>query len=94
MRSGRWEASENQTRIVWGEGIPYAAIHNFGGVIQHPGSSKLQVFTLNGKTVYTRFTKPHAIPIPQRMYMLFERIDRERIIEILKTNLVTFTATE
>lgn len=47
--------------VEFGSKVPYAAIHEYGGVINHPG-------TKNG------FGKgipipPHSIPIPQRPYL-------------------------
>jgi len=52
-------------------GVRYARIQEFGGVIQHPGSSgKLQVFeTRAGDTVFTMKTKPHSIAIPGLHYL-------------------------
>lgn len=77
-RSGRLYNSiqsqliENTTSIygrVSTHGVPYAAIHEFGGVIKHPGSSKFQAWQGPGGWVYTHMTRPHDIPIPQRSYM-------------------------
>lgn len=69
--------------------VPYAAIHNFGGVIQHPGSSKFQAFEYGGGMVYTWFTKAHAIPIPQRQFMMFQDEDRTKILEIVGNAIFT-----
>jgi phage gpG-like protein len=63
--------------------VPYAAIHNFGGVIKHPGSSKFQAFEYGGGTVFTHYTKPHDIPIPKRQFMMFQDQDREQILQTL-----------
>lgn len=63
--------------------IPHAAIHNFGGVIKHPGSSKFQAFQYGGEWVYTWYTKPHDIPIPQRQFMIFQEEDKAKILQIL-----------
>ena len=60
---------ETSVTVIAGEGIPYAAIHQTGGIINHPGSKKFQVFEIGGQIVFTRGTKPHKIPIPQRRYM-------------------------
>lgn len=62
--------------------VPYAAIHNFGGVIQHPGSKKFQAFEYNGGMVFTWGTKAHAIPMPQRQFMMFQEEDRTEILGI------------
>ena len=56
----------NFARASFGGGIPYAMIHEFGGIIRHPGSDKLQVFQLGDKIIFTHHTKAHDIPIPQR----------------------------
>lgn len=54
---------------VFTQGVPYAAIHEFGGVIHHPGSSKFQSWQGPAGWVYTNFTRPHDIPMPKRSYM-------------------------
>lgn len=72
--------------------VPYAAIHNFGGVIKHPGSSKFQVFHIGGAVVFTHGTKPHDIHIPQRQYMMFQEEDRRAILE--RIGLAIFTQSE
>ena len=67
------------------ERVPYAAINNFGGVIKHPGSKKFQVFQVGGEIVFTHGTEPHDINIPQRMFMLLQEEDKEKILEILSS---------
>ena len=57
------------TCVVSTSGVPYAAIHEFGGTIQHPGSSKFQSWMGPNGRVSTHFTKAHAIPMPERSYM-------------------------
>jgi phage gpG-like protein len=47
----------------------YAGIHEYGGIINHPGSDKFQAWQEGGAWVYTHKTRPHQIPIPQRSYM-------------------------
>jgi phage gpG-like protein len=47
----------------------YAAIHEYGGVIHHPGSDKFQAWQAGGAWIYTNHTKPHDIPMPERSYM-------------------------
>lgn len=64
--------------------VPYAAIHNFGGVIQHPGSQMFQAFTIGGKWVFTQHTRPHPIHIPQREFMMFQQEDIDRIITLFQ----------
>lgn len=77
VRSGALRASikseiidNGYTGRVFSSGVPYAAIHEYGGIIDHPGSNLLQVFRApDGKMVFTMFTRPHQIPIPERSYM-------------------------
>lgn len=71
-RSIRSEFTDNGKRMVakvGSHGIKYAAIHEYGGVINHPGSDKLQVFKSGGKTVFAHGTRPHKIPMPMRSYL-------------------------
>jgi phage gpG-like protein len=76
---------ENTTAIygrVSTSGVPYAAIHEFGGVIKHPGSSKFQAWQSPGGWVYARMTRPHDIPSPERSYMRSSLADmRDEIVE-------------
>lgn len=90
MQSGRLVSSlqmaSNDTEAkVWIDtnAVPYAAIHNFGGVIKHPGSNKFQAFEWNGEMVFTWSTKPHDIPIPQRQFMMFQEEDKQWILSKL-----------
>jgi len=71
--------------------VPYAAIHNFGGTIKHPGSDKFQVFPYNGGMIFTHGTKPHDINIPQRQFMMFQDEDREQILQTLSNAIFTET---
>jgi len=56
-------------------GIKYAAIHELGGTIHHPGSQArnfpYMVFFWKKRGFWARFRKtgPHDIPIPQRAYL-------------------------
>ncbi len=63
------DASGVTYKVASGGNLRYAAIHEFGGTIKHPGSDKLQVFDVGGRTVFTHHTAPHDIPMPQRSYM-------------------------
>lgn len=54
---------------VFTQGVPYAAAQEYGVTFTHPGSSKPQSFMgRDGKRVFTNFTKPHKITIPERSY--------------------------
>jgi phage gpG-like protein len=81
----RWD-STSATVYLDSSRVPYAAIHNFGGTIKHPGSDKFQAFEYMGGLVVLPYgTKPHDIPIPQRMFMLFQEEDKTKILEILSS---------
>ena len=69
--------------------VPYAAIHNFGGTIKHPGSSKFQAFEYGGGMVYTWGTKPHDIPMPKRQFMMFQEEDKAKILQTLSDAIFT-----
>lgn len=57
------------------DAIPYAAIHEFGGTIKHPGGTPYRI--INGRPLFVRKsegaglrkTKPHDIKIPARPYL-------------------------
>lgn len=64
------ESADTISGTVFSRGVVYARIQEFGGIIKHPGSSKFQAFMgREGKMVFTHFTRPHPIPIPERSYM-------------------------
>ena len=67
----KWDAT-SATVYLDTSRVPYAAIHNFGGTIKHPGSDKFQAFEYMGGMIYTYGTKAHNINIPQRMFMHFQ----------------------
>lgn len=65
-------------RVIVGTNVKYAAIHNFGGTIKHPGESPF-IMTDDGIIFMkkdgkypegTRFTKKHDIKMPKREYMI------------------------
>jgi len=54
---------------VFTQGVPYAAAQEWGVTFTHPGSSKPQSFVgRDGKRIFTQFTKPHTITLPERSY--------------------------
>lgn len=66
-------------RVYVTRNVPYAAIHEFGGKINHPGGT---AYWLDPKVGMMRFvrndnpladtlkrTRPHPIPMPERSYM-------------------------
>ena len=50
-------------------GVKYGMIHERGGVVQHPGSTKYQRFVWQGSLRHTHYTRPHAIRIPARPFI-------------------------
>jgi len=81
---GSWDNYSAKVGIDTGK-IKYAAIHQFGGTIKHPGSDKFQVFDIGDTVVFTHGTKAHNINIPARPYLLFQEIDKTKILEILSS---------
>ena len=78
--------------MVWAEagvynGPIYAAIHQYGGVVQHPGSDKFQAFQIGEKWIYTHHTAPHPITIPMRKYVMWQQEDIERAMERFRSGL-------
>jgi phage gpG-like protein len=75
------EVKVEGTRIIGRKGtrVPYAAIHEYGGTIQHPGGTAYIVtrrgarFISNAEAETTRRqvrrTRPHPITIPARPYL-------------------------
>jgi phage gpG-like protein len=61
--------------LAGGLNVRYAAIHEYGGTIQHPGSRPVRGQALawkpkgGGATVFARSTRPHAITIRARPYL-------------------------
>lgn len=82
------DVGNDHVDVEWGRGLPYAAIHQFGGTINHPGSDKLQVFQIDGHTIFTHKTRAHKIDIPARPYLLFQEEDVRRIGEMLTSFII------
>jgi phage gpG-like protein len=69
--------SDGAVGIRYGSKVPYAAIHEYGGTINHPGGTAYFMagegrigFVSNAKaTSDMPRTKPHAITIPARAYL-------------------------
>jgi len=76
---------------------PYAAIHQFGGIINHPGGTPY-IFVDLGKAVFIKkttaeklkqkgtkvyYTKPFTIKIPPRPYITLSPSDVEEIIQLI-----------
>ena len=76
--------------------VPYARIHNEGGIVRHPGGTafapigdpadKRFRWVSNQKAASKNYprTKPHDIPIPQRKYMGDARELRRRLYDRLR----------
>lgn len=83
---------------------PYAAIHQFGGKINHPGGTaygfdkkddygKLRFLSSSQKMntkryLYVGDTKPHIIEIPARPYVVIHDEDIEEIQDVIVDDLV------
>lgn len=76
----RIEARGAEIIVHYGTIVEYAAIHEFGGTIQHPGVTPYIVKSINGqpRAIFlkkdgkypknVKFTKPHIITIKARAY--------------------------
>jgi len=73
----------------------YGEIHERGKTIRHPGSTKLQRFTVGGAVVFTRKTRAHNIGIPARPFLspALQDFQREDLPEMLR-DLIEEIATE
>lgn len=94
--------SVNQSYVVVGTSLPYAAVHNEGGTINHPGGTAY--FVKNGETIWvsnrkaksletTRRrrlarTKPHRISMPQRQFMPNRRRGSQKLSKMLNKVIV------
>lgn len=75
--------------VEYGSNLIYAAIHQFGGTINHPGGTPYIVtdrgaIWLKKDGSYpanVRFTKPHPITIPAREMLFITRSDEKAIAE-------------
>lgn len=82
---------------VFASGLPYLAIHEFGGVIMTPeiftSASVMHFFAPNyayftasrnkaaSNEVFTRYTREHPTPIPERSYMRYAMAQRRSEIQ-------------
>jgi hypothetical protein len=67
--------------------LKYARIHEYGGVINHPGGTKylvvgkgMAVFVKKSAMKFTGITKPHQIRIPERSYLRSSLAKKKRQI--------------
>lgn len=76
---------ETSSGAEYGSRVVYAAIHEFGGTIKHPGSTKMQAFQIGGHKVVAHGTKPHDIPIPKRPYLApaISKFEAERLEQLV-----------
>lgn len=65
----RRKGSSGKFGVEYGSKVIYAAIHEYGGTINHPGSTKRQAWYSDGQLVVTHKTKPHQITIDARPYL-------------------------
>jgi len=82
-------SSKNKIVIEAGSNKPYAAIHNFGGTINHPGGTPyislgdgFARFISNEKAKSidnVKYTQPHVIKMPARPFLVLQDEDVSRI---------------
>jgi len=88
----------NSIRASVGTGVKYAAIHEYGGTIKHPGGTayfvgvgNLAVFVANRNPLSNKLprTKPHDIPMPERSFLRSSlREEKDAIRDRYKRELV------
>lgn len=72
--------------------VKYAAIHEFGGIIKHPGGTKFYIDKATGRAVFIKNlseagawaypeTRPHDIPMPERSFLRSSLKDKQAVIE-------------
>ena len=88
FNSLRNEWNETTAKVTTSGGLPYAAVHQYGGIIRHPGSDKPQAFTVDGVSVFTHHTDPHSITIPERPYMVLGEQDVDEIVKYIEGQVV------
>lgn len=69
----------------------YAAIHQFGGTIKHPGGTRYVVVNAVAMFVSNAFmgpvsgiTKPHPIPMPARPFLGASESDQTELLRVLQ----------
>ena len=78
-----------------GTNVLYARIHQFGGTIQRPDCSPYIITDIgpifmkkDGRyPAGTKFTKPHAITMPARPFLMFQRADYKALNKIMLRHL-------
>ena len=66
-------------RLIWGTNMPYAAIHQFGGIIRPKTPTGRLVFHMGGQLFRVK-----SVKIPARPYLGFTDEDRQVVIEGLE----------
>ena len=95
-KSIRYGTAGNMIRFY--SNMPYAAIHNEGGIINHPGGTAYFYDKKKGKPVwisnknaygknYAR-TKPHAIEIPQRQFLGNHKLLEKMIEDLIEAEVM------
>ncbi len=86
-----YEATNGQVAI--GTNKVYAAIHQFGGTIKHPGGTRYVVVNAVAVFVSNAFmgpvsgiTKPHPIPMPARPFLGASESDQAELLRVLQAH--------
>jgi phage gpG-like protein len=71
-------------------GLPYAEIHQYGGIIQHPGSTKAPIpMMINGEMTFRWMKDPFTIDIPPRPFMELTDEDIRQMQELATGRILT-----
>jgi hypothetical protein len=97
-------AGDSITGTVTASGLPYLAIHEFGGIIQTPEIFPVNALALHWiapgalpfkgnatqEGVFAMHTAAHPTPIPERSYLRAALAQRRREIEAAFQGTITF----
>lgn len=87
----------NQHSITFYSNLPYAAIHNHGGTIAHPGGTayfynkkKKQTIWISNRKASDKHkrTKPHNIDIPQRQFIGEHKTLENEIAKLIESEII------
>ena len=93
--SGEASSGPDYAQVTAGRGMMHAAIHQFGGTVQHPGSTKGPIpMMINGVKTFRWMKEPFTIHIPARPYLAWipaevEQYDKMILGMTFKTEPIT-----
>lgn len=68
--------------VTWGSGLQYAALQNYGGTVRKPERRREEPWVFrapDGRTVFTRHIRAHAVTVPPRTFVGVSRETEETV---------------